>query len=261
MFQFPGLAPDGLYIHPPVTPSGCPVTPGFPIRRSPDQCVFDHSPGHIAAYHVLHRLSTPRHPPCTLSSLTTLMRGRQRPIESSRRRGQAALTTLESSSASPSKRNQPKSRRRLPHASLDRPGWGEARRTELVAFTSTYSVRQSLGPARPDHVLAGEIPMPGFDEPAFAYPVVKEHGGLGPAQRCLPGRTPEPDQHNAFWARVNGAFPKKTTAPSTGPLWRGSLAGGVRGRRPPRPAGPRWRLPRPAAPNQMDDRKWLCSRA
>ena len=56
-------------------PSGCPVTPGFPIRRSPDQSLFDSSPRHIAAYHVLHRLSTPRHPPCALSNLTTLMRG------------------------------------------------------------------------------------------------------------------------------------------------------------------------------------------
>ena len=54
-------------------PSGCPVTPGFPIRRSPDQSSFDSSPRLIAACHVLHRLSTPRHPPCTLTSLTTLM--------------------------------------------------------------------------------------------------------------------------------------------------------------------------------------------
>jgi hypothetical protein len=75
MFQFPGLAPYGLCIHPQVTPSGCPVTPGFPIRRSPDHSLFDSSPRHIAACHVLHRLSTPRHPPCTLSSLTTLTRG------------------------------------------------------------------------------------------------------------------------------------------------------------------------------------------
>ena len=75
MFQFPGFASYGLYIHPQMTPSGCPVTPGFPIRTSPDQCSFDSSPGHFAAYHVLHRLSTPRHPPCTLSSLTTIMRG------------------------------------------------------------------------------------------------------------------------------------------------------------------------------------------
>ena len=73
MFQFPGFAPDGLCIQPPVTPSGCPVRPGCPIRRSPDQSAFDHSPELIAAYNVLHRLCTPRHPPCTLSSLTTFM--------------------------------------------------------------------------------------------------------------------------------------------------------------------------------------------
>ncbi len=73
MFQFPGLARHGLCVHPCVTPSGCPVTPGCPIRRSPDQGLFDGSPEHIAACHVLHRLSTPRHPPCTLSSLTIFM--------------------------------------------------------------------------------------------------------------------------------------------------------------------------------------------
>ena len=73
MFQFPEFARTGLCIHPAVTPSGCPVTPGCPIRKSPDQNLFDGSPEHIAACHVLHRLSTPRHPPCTLTSLTTLM--------------------------------------------------------------------------------------------------------------------------------------------------------------------------------------------
>ena len=71
MFQFPGLAPNGLCIQPPVTVSGCPVPPGCPIRRSPDQSVFGRSPELIAAYNVLHRLCTPRHPPCTLLSLTT----------------------------------------------------------------------------------------------------------------------------------------------------------------------------------------------
>ena len=74
MFQFPGFAPDGLCIQPPVTVSGCPVPPGCPIRRSPDQCVFGHSPELIAAYNVLHRLRTPRHPPCTLCSLATFMK-------------------------------------------------------------------------------------------------------------------------------------------------------------------------------------------
>jgi hypothetical protein len=74
MFQFPGFAPNGLYIQPPVTPTGYPRAPGCPIRTSSDQSLFDDSPKLIAVCHVLHRLCTPRHPPCTLNSLTTLMK-------------------------------------------------------------------------------------------------------------------------------------------------------------------------------------------
>ena len=44
--------------------------PGCPIRTSPDHSLFSGSPKLIAASHVLHRLSTPRHPPIALSSLT-----------------------------------------------------------------------------------------------------------------------------------------------------------------------------------------------
>jgi hypothetical protein len=53
--------------------AGMPALPGmgFPIRRSPDLSLFDGSPKLIAAYHVLHRLLTPRHPPFALCSLTT----------------------------------------------------------------------------------------------------------------------------------------------------------------------------------------------
>ena len=54
-----------------MTGSACTVLPGFPIRTSRDQSLFDGSPGLIAAYHVLHRLITPRHPPCTLRGLAT----------------------------------------------------------------------------------------------------------------------------------------------------------------------------------------------
>jgi hypothetical protein len=39
---------------------------GFPIRKSRDQRLVSISPGLIAAAHVLHRLSAPRHPPCAL---------------------------------------------------------------------------------------------------------------------------------------------------------------------------------------------------
>ena len=44
---------------------------GFPIRKSSDQRSVDSSPRHIAASHVLHRLSMPRHPPCALYNLQT----------------------------------------------------------------------------------------------------------------------------------------------------------------------------------------------
>ena len=46
---------------------------GFPhsdIRGSVNICF---SPRHFAAYHVFHRLSVPRHPPCALSSLTFIV--------------------------------------------------------------------------------------------------------------------------------------------------------------------------------------------
>ena len=47
-----------------------PYGPGFPIRKSQDQSSVTSSPGHIAGSNVLHRLSTPRHPPCALDDLT-----------------------------------------------------------------------------------------------------------------------------------------------------------------------------------------------
>lgn len=42
---------------------------GFPIRTPSDHSSFDNSPRTIAAYHVLHRLLVPRHPPNALTHL------------------------------------------------------------------------------------------------------------------------------------------------------------------------------------------------
>ena len=106
MFQFPTFARNGLCIQPLVTPSGFPVTPGFPIRRSQDQCLFDGSPGLIAACRVLHRLITPRHPPCTLSSLITFTAGRHRPTAGNVSPSKSSFET------SPSPRSRPVGRRR-----------------------------------------------------------------------------------------------------------------------------------------------------
>ncbi len=53
--------------------------------------MFDSSPGLIAACRVLHRLITPRHPPCTLSSLITFVVGPHREHDKSPSRHEALL--------------------------------------------------------------------------------------------------------------------------------------------------------------------------
>jgi hypothetical protein len=47
-----------------------PYGPGCPIRKSRDPSLFTGSLWLIAGYHVLHRLLTPRHPPCALPGST-----------------------------------------------------------------------------------------------------------------------------------------------------------------------------------------------
>jgi hypothetical protein len=86
MFQFPAFASDPLWIQEPDTlilqrktkdpggslPQGLetPVAEGgFPHSEIPGSKPVRGSPGLIAAYHVLHRLSAPRHPPDALLSL------------------------------------------------------------------------------------------------------------------------------------------------------------------------------------------------
>ena len=64
MFQFPGFASNLCiqYLQ---------IGPGFPIRKSTDQCLLGTSPWLIAACHVLHRLYAPRHPPDALKALNS----------------------------------------------------------------------------------------------------------------------------------------------------------------------------------------------
>ena len=56
------------------------MPPSFLIQKSRDQRSFASFPGLIAGYHVFRRLSMPRHPPCTLSSLTTVTDHRHDPL-------------------------------------------------------------------------------------------------------------------------------------------------------------------------------------
>ena len=64
MFQFPGLA----------SLAGWPVSPpvGFPHSVILGSRLVCSSPRLIAAYHDLHRLSMPRHPPCALLRLISI---------------------------------------------------------------------------------------------------------------------------------------------------------------------------------------------
>ena len=68
MFHFPALPPPALCVQAGVT--GNYARSGFPIRKSPDQCLVADFPGLIAGSNVLLRLLVPRHPPCALSILT-----------------------------------------------------------------------------------------------------------------------------------------------------------------------------------------------
>ena len=69
MVHFPPFASTELYIHPAMT-GYCPA--GLPHSDTPGSQPVCGSPRLFAAYRVLLRLSAPRHPPCTLSSLTKL---------------------------------------------------------------------------------------------------------------------------------------------------------------------------------------------
>ena len=71
MFHFPALPPPALCVQAGVT--GNYALSGFPIRKSPDQCLVADFPGLIAGSNVLLRLLVPRHPPCALINLATKM--------------------------------------------------------------------------------------------------------------------------------------------------------------------------------------------
>ena len=53
---------------------------GFPHSEIFGSTFVGNSPKLIAAYHVLHRLSAPRHPPFTLSSLTKIFSATKMPF-------------------------------------------------------------------------------------------------------------------------------------------------------------------------------------
>jgi hypothetical protein len=80
-------------IHSPCSDGGS-SPPCFHIQKSPDRRSFASFPEHIAGYHVFRRLSMPRHPPYTLSSLTTFIDHRHRRAVRNGRRSQQPSDTI-----------------------------------------------------------------------------------------------------------------------------------------------------------------------
>src|SRR5438270_4283601 len=76
----------------------------FLIRKSRDRRMVSFSPGLIAAAHVLHRLSVPRHPPCALVLLIRRTPDIDVAMEFSRS-ARTRAQCLSSTSPSPSKLN------------------------------------------------------------------------------------------------------------------------------------------------------------
>ena len=78
IFQFPGFASCTYGFS-----TGYTLLCGFPHSDIPGSKGVSTSPGLFAAYHVLHRLSTPRHPPDALQSLTPLQQTAETGTQSS----------------------------------------------------------------------------------------------------------------------------------------------------------------------------------
>lgn len=70
MFQFPGFASYNYAFIAGLM--------SFLIQKSPDRSLVADSPELIAGSHVFRRFLMPRHPPCTLSNLTTFIDHRQK---------------------------------------------------------------------------------------------------------------------------------------------------------------------------------------
>jgi hypothetical protein len=117
---------------------------GCPIRKSPDQCSFDSSPELIAAYHVLHRLSTPRHPPCTLSNLIAWLTNSRPPTIAN----QGTFDAIVASTHVPSSRDAsaprgPRTLKSFTSLRLPLPASSSARRLnspDAAGCDSTYSI-------------------------------------------------------------------------------------------------------------------------
>jgi len=91
MFQFPRFPPHRLWVQRWVTTHSVAGFSHSGICGSTPVCGSSQL---IAAYHALHRLLAPRHPPCALSSLPTLARFSMTPVQLSKWKSLGPLPVL-----------------------------------------------------------------------------------------------------------------------------------------------------------------------
>ena len=170
--------------------------PGFPIRKSSDQCLFAGFPKLFAGYRVLLRLSMPRHPPCTLSSLTTFIDHRRR------------------SSTMLSSRQKVLDDTRL----TERPGLFPSAGAGIAVRFDPPKPAQAPTPAdriiEPRYSVVKEPPCAGL--PAHAplsargrkttWPVCGRPGRISSNSRSRPDRLPGPFPHEADEAVLTSSF-------------------------------------------------------
>ena len=129
--SLPSVRLDTLCIQVPI-----PLRVGFPIRISQDRSLFASSPGLIAGYHVLHRLSTPRHSPYALSSFIT---------PTSARPTDASPATASRSGSGTRGGNETGATRRPLHGGR-RPGFDGRRSRRSIRASTSFSTRDDSVP-------------------------------------------------------------------------------------------------------------------
>lgn len=162
MFHFPALPPPALCVQAGVM--GNYALSGFPIRKSPDQCLVTDFPGLIAGSNVLLRLLVPRHPPCALINLATtidarvhcaVLKIRAVPTRTS---ALAASAPVRGTEIARSLRTQQRARPGRPATTLPAPERGRTNWLERRADRITSAPQVSCHPERSSGHGSGRVP-------------------------------------------------------------------------------------------------------
>jgi hypothetical protein len=187
MFQFPSLPLPTLFCSGGSTRALPRV--GFPIRKSRDQRLVSTSPRLIAAAHVLHRLSAPRHPPYALVLLIE-KNTCNATMEFSRCTGIVAHVEKPRIAARSLKTQQRTKQQRRGRRNSRRAGWPDGLSREETAHRRAGSHRSNSSGIPRKEVIQPQLPLrlPCYDFTPIIDPTFDGSlpCGLGHRLRVLP---------------------------------------------------------------------------